>query len=95
MTQVTLLGAKRSKGVLDDGTSYDSTKLYLQMPMQKSDDTVGFAGVELNWGDSDNFPIIKNLSFPCEVDVTIELVTNGKTSKSVVTDLQPISKPKL
>lgn len=93
MTQiVTLLGAKRSKGKLDDGKVYDSTKIYVQTKMNESDDTVGFAVSEYNWGDSSNFETIKSVSYPCQAEVVFEMATNGKTTKLVVTGVKPIKK---
>lgn len=86
-----MLGAKRSKGVLDNGESYDSTKVYIQTPMQKTDDTAGFAVSEFNWGTSDNFSKIKDLKYPCEVSLSIDFVTNGKTNKMIVSELKPIT----
>lgn len=90
-----LLGAKLSKGVLENGTAYDSTKIYVQTQMQQTPDAVGFAVSEFNWGTSDNFAKIKDLSFPVEVSLSIDFVTNGKTSKMIVTDVQPIKTTKI
>lgn len=90
-----LLGAKRSKGVLDNGMAYDSTKIYVQTQMQQTPDSVGFAVSEFNWGTSDNFAKIKDLSFPIEVSLSIDFATNGKTSKMIVTDVQPARPAKI
>lgn len=84
MVRMTILGAKRSKGVLDDGTAYDTTKLYIQTAMKKSEDQVGYASAEYNWGTSDNFKQLENLTFPCKADVVFEVVTNGKSSQVIV-----------
>lgn len=88
---VTILGAKRSKGVLDNGNSYDSTKIYVQTAMRDTADTVGFAGLEYNWGTSDNFEILKSLKFPIQAEITFEMVTNGKTMQTIVTDVKPLT----
>lgn len=85
---VILLGAKRSKGTMD-GKPYDSTKIYVQTPMNDSVDTVGFSVTEYNWGDSNNFYKIRDLTYPLQADITIDLVTNGKNSKLVVLDVEP------
>lgn len=90
---VTLFGAKRSKGTMQDGKPYDSTKIYVQTAMNDSVDTVGFAVTEYNWGDSNNFYKIRDLTYPFQADITIDLVTNGKSSKLVVLDVEPITKP--
>lgn len=89
---ITLLGAKRSVGKLDNGSAYDSTKLYAQVPMNTSADTVGFAIAEYNWGDSTNFAKIQNLTFPLQAELDFELVTNGKNSKLIVVDVKPLDK---
>lgn len=85
-----LFGAKRSKGVLDNGNAFDSTKVYIQVPMNDSDDTAGFGVTEYTWGDSTNFYKIKDLQYPVQVELSLDLVTNGKTSKLVVTDVKPL-----
>lgn len=85
-----LLGAKRSQGKLDNGTAYDSTKLYIQTPMKVTPDSVGFATNEYNWGDSTNFSKIKHLKFPAEVELTMEIQTNGKSTSFVVLDVLPL-----
>lgn len=93
MTQnAILLGAKRSQGVMDNGNAYDSTKIYVQMPMKSGADTAGFSASEFNWGDSTNFAKVKDLKFPCQIDLTLEPQTNGKTVSLVVIDVKPISK---
>jgi hypothetical protein len=91
---LTLLGAKRSKGTLDNGRAYDSTKLYVQTAMKPDNaDQVGFAVSEYTWGDSSNFEKLQGLQFPCQADFGFEIVTNGKTSQIVVVDVQPLTKP--
>lgn len=91
---VTLLGAKRSQGKLDDGSAYDSTKVYVLTRMNNSVDTAGFAMTEYNWGDSNNFYKIRDLNYPCQAEITVEMETNGKTTKLVVIDVQPEAKAK-
>ncbi len=91
---LTLLGAKRSKGTLDNGKTYNSTKLYIQTPMKESMDQIGFAVAEYNWGDSSNFDKLKGLQYPCQADFSFEIVTSGKTSQIIVVDVLPLTKPK-
>lgn len=91
---LTLLGAKRSKGTLDNGRAYDSTKLYVQTAMKSDNaDQIGFAVVEYAWGDSSNFDKLNGLQFPCQADFSFDIVTNGKTSQTIVVDVQPLTKP--
>lgn len=92
MSQYTITGVKRSKGVLDDGTAYDSTKVYVLVPMdQNNPDQSGFATSEFNWGKSDNFYQISKSSFPFAADITFDFVTNGKTQKMIISDIKPVS----
>lgn len=89
ITQKTIvLGAKRSKGTLDNGKAYDSTKLYVQLPMKTSPDTVGYSTDEYLWGDSTNFDKISHLKFPAELDIDFELQTNGKSSYLALLDVK-------
>ncbi len=89
MTAV-VTGVKRSKGEME-GRAYDSTKIYVQMPMdQTQGNAVGMAGAEFNWGTSENFAKVAGIAFPFQAELTIETVTNGKTMKQVVVDVQPI-----
>lgn len=92
MSIYTLTGAKRSKGVLDDGTPYDSTKVYVLVKMdEKNPDQAGFATSEFNWGTSDNYPLIKDLTYPVEAQVDFDFVTNGKTQKMVIKNIKPLT----
>ena len=92
MSNPIILGAKRSKGTLDNGNTYDSTKIYVQTAMKPSPDQVGFSVSEFNWGDSSNYDKIKHVKFPAEANITYEMVTKGKSNQVIVTDVQ-ILKP--
>lgn len=97
MQQSIILGVKRSKGTLDNGRAYDSTKLYVQTPMKESADQMGYSASELTWGDSTNFDKFKGIQFPTPAQITYELVTNGKTNGNdlVITDVKiPTQQPK-
>jgi len=92
-TQATVTGAKFFKGDVD-GSSYDSTTIYVQIPMDESRGTAkGFGSAEYRWGDSANFERIKHLKFPLEAELVIEMVTSGKTQKTVVVGLNPVIAP--
>ena len=82
-----ILGAKRSKGTLDNGRAYDSTKIYVQTQMKSSDDQAGYAASEFTWGDSSNFEKIKNAPFPVKANIDFEMVTNGKSNQIVIVDV--------
>lgn len=88
--QVIITGAKRSKGEME-GRPYDSTKIYVQTKMNTdSGEMVGFATTEYNWGLSDNFEKLRAHKFPIQANIDIDLVTSGKNTKMIVTDVQPI-----
>lgn len=89
-SNVVVTGAKRSKGEME-GKPYDSTKVYVQTGMDTSKgDAVGFAGSEYPWGLSDNFNKVATLKYPFEAVATFEMVTNGKSQKTILIDLKPV-----
>lgn len=94
MQQMTVLGAKRSVGVLDNGRRYDSTKVYVQTKMRDGDDQVGYSVAEYPWGDSSNFDKIAKQSFPFLADVDMDVVSNGKNSQIVIFDVVPVKATK-
>lgn len=94
--ELTVIGMKFSKGNLDNGTAYDSTKLYTLVDLDSSKETAcGQAGAEYTFGDSTEYQKYKHLPFPFRAVVELEMVTNGKTAKTVVTGLKPIADQKL
>lgn len=88
MQQSIILGVKRSKGTLDNGNTYDFTKLFVQTQLKASDDQLGYSVSEFKWGDSTNFDKFKGVQFPTPAQITYDLVTNGKNSELVVTDVK-------
>lgn len=89
--EMLIMGAKPSNFEID-GKSYDSTKIYVQTKM--SDIGCGFSSTEYNWGDSTNFDKIKDQTYPFLAHVDLEIVTSGRTTKIVVTDVKPINPKK-
>lgn len=84
-------GMKSSKGVLENGQSYDSSKVYVQTRLDDSKGTAkGFATVEYNFGDSTMFDKYKHLPFPFEANVETEMVTSGRAMKTIITAIQPL-----
>ena len=90
-SRITVQGIKGSKGTLESGQAYDSTKIYVQTAL---DDTKGmgkgFATAEYNFGTSDEYHKYKHLPFPIECDAELEIVTNGKTQKTQIVSLKPV-----
>ncbi|AXY56197.1 hypothetical protein CDG60_06185 [Acinetobacter chinensis] len=83
-----VLGAKSSKGEFQ-GRPYDSTVIFYKADLQAGDNFVGEVGEQIKWGTSANFEKIKSLDFPLVADVTMEQVSNGKTSALILLDLLP------
>lgn len=84
-TEVQVLGMKSSKGEMDNGQKYDSTKAYIVTPLDTSKGTArGVAAGEFNIGTSDEFARYEKLPFPFTAKADMEIVSNGKTSKTVV-----------
>lgn len=90
-TNIVVIGAKRSKGDYE-GTPYDNTKIYTSTSLDASKgDAVGQAGSEYAWGLSDNYNKIATLKFPFEAEATMEIVSNGKSNKTIMLDLKPVA----
>lgn len=87
-----ILGAKSSKGEYN-GSAYDSTTLFYKSDLQEGDNFVGEVGDQIKWGTSENFKKIKDQKFPLTADVTIQQVSNGRTTTTIVKDLVVTSKP--
>lgn len=86
-----ILGMKSSKGSLENGTSYDSTKVYVETRMDESKGNMkGFAVAEYTLGLASEFDKYKHLPFPFMAEIELEMVTNGKTQKTVMTACKPL-----
>lgn len=94
-TQIKVLGMKASKGTMENGTTFDSTKVYVETELDESrGNAKGFAGVEYNFGLADEFSKYKHLTFPFMADATVEIVTTGKAQKTQLVDLRPVETAK-
>ena len=87
MAIMTIMGRKRSKGTLDNGNAYDSTKLYVQTALKATKDQEGYSVTEYTWGDSSNYAKLDGQTFPLQADVSIEVVSTGKSSQIIITDV--------
>lgn len=73
----TVLGARKFNDVVD-GVKYDFTKLNVQMPVSTtSGNEVGFNTEVIPYGDHSNYEQLKNLPFPVEAELDVELTTKG------------------
>lgn len=94
-TQVQVLGMKSSKGSMDNGQTFDSCKAYIVTPLDTSKGTAkGVAAGEFNIGKSDLFAKYEKLPFPFQAEADMEIVSNGKVSKTVVHELVPLANQK-
>ena len=92
--QITVIGAKASKGSME-GVPYDHTTIFTTTKLdQKNDDAIGSAGDSYRFGKSDNFQKLKGIPCPFNAEAEFEMITTGKTSKMVLVDLKPLPAPK-
>ncbi|MEB0137643.1 MULTISPECIES: hypothetical protein [unclassified Undibacterium] len=90
-SQIKVLGMKASKGTLENGSGYDSTKIYVETGLDDSKGNAkGFSAVEYSFGMSDEYAKYKHLTFPFMAEATLEIVTTGKIQKTQLIDLKPI-----
>ena len=91
---VIVTGMKASKGQMESGQSYDSTKVFVETPLDDSRGTAkGSATADYTLGLSDEYNKFKHLSFPFSAEATFEIVTSGRVQKTVLTSLKPLESP--
>lgn len=94
-TDVQVLGLKSSKGSMDNGQTYDSTKAYIVTPLDTSKGTAkGMAAGEYNIGTSEEFAKYEKLPYPFMAKADMEIVSNGKGQKTIVHSLVPVAAQK-
>uniref|UniRef100_A0AAU8B4V6 Uncharacterized protein n=1 Tax=Dulem virus 54 TaxID=3145765 RepID=A0AAU8B4V6_9VIRU len=87
--QGTVMGVKRFSGQID-GKHFDYCRVIVSTPLDASQgNALGAAATEYDFGQSANFDRFKELKFPFEADLNVELVTNGKTQKLKMLDFRP------
>lgn len=90
-SQITVIGMKRSKGTLDNGQVFDSTKVYALTDLDASKgDAKGQFSSEFALGTSEEFAKYSGLPFPFVAIADMEVTTNGKTTKTVIRALKPV-----
>ncbi|WP_369326623.1 hypothetical protein AB6N01_01200 [Alcaligenes nematophilus] len=91
LMQVKVLGMKRSKGVMDNGMAFDSTKLFVETKLDDSKgDAKGYGVATYAFGKSEEFGKFAHLPFPMEAEIDVEAVTSGSVVKWVINDLRPV-----
>lgn len=72
-----VLGCKGFKGEVE-GFSYDSTTLYVVLPVSKRAGTeAGYNVREVKFGKEDEFQKLKGLPFPIMAELDLEMNTKG------------------
>ncbi|CAN5674543.1 hypothetical protein BH11PSE12_BH11PSE12_27220 [soil metagenome] len=83
---------KASKGTLESGQAYDSTKVYVQTRLDDSKGNAkGFATVEYNFGDSTTYDKYKHLPFPFNAEIELEQITSGRLLKTIIVSIAPLT----
>lgn len=76
-SKVTVLGARFFNDVVE-GTKHDFTKIHVVMPVSTSAGSeVGFNAQTITYGTSENFEKFKNLAYPIEAELDLEMTTKG------------------
>lgn len=94
---IKVTGMKFSKGMMDNGQAFDSTKVFVETELDASKDTaMGTACAEYGLGKADEYQKYKHLagSFPFMAVAEMEIVTNGKTQKTIIHSLKPAENAK-
>ncbi len=94
--KVIVTGMKGSKGMMENGSTYDSTKVFVQTRLDDSKGNAkGFATVEYNFGAAAEYDKFKHLPFPFNAEIETETITSGRAMKTIIVSMQPleIAKP--
>ncbi len=84
---IKITGMKFSKGTMDNGQAFDSTKVFVETDLDASKDTaMGTACAEYLLGKADEYQKYKHLanSLPITAVAEMEIVTNGKNQKTLI-----------
>ena len=90
-TEITIVGAKASRGELESGQKYDSTKIYALVDLDNSRGmSIGQAVTEYSWGTSANFDLLRPHcdKLPARFIADFSMVTSGKVSKTVLENVR-------
>lgn len=82
--EFTLLGAKPTKF-----NDYDVTNIYVGLPLS---DGNGHSTVQYTFGTSADYDKLKDLNLPVQVMLDYELVSTGKTQKTIVHGVEIVTK---
>ena len=92
VSKVRVTGMKFSKGTMDNGTAFDSFKVFIETKFDESKGNArGTATTEYHCGKSAEYKKYAHLSLPFIAEAEMETVTNGKTRSTVILQLLPVS----
>jgi hypothetical protein len=94
-TEITVVGMKASKGTMETGQAYDSTKAFVLLDMDTSKGNMkGQSAGDFKIGLASEFDKYKHLPFPFKAKADMEIVTSGTTQTTVIHGLQPVAAAK-
>ena len=83
-----LVGATATAWPSDDGRHYDYVTLNALIPMDTSGgNAVGQGAAEFKWQDSRNLVQLQGRKFPFEATLELDLVSTGRSTKQVLTNV--------
>ena len=92
VSKVRVTGMKFNKGEMDNGTKYDTFKVFIETKFDESKGNArGTATTEYNCGKSDEYKKYEHLPLPFIAEAEMETVTNGKTRSTVILQLLPVA----
>ena len=88
-----IMGVKRFSGQIE-GKNFDYCRVIVATPLDSTQgNALGSATTEYDFGASTNFEQFKAHQFPIDANLSVEVVTNGKTQKLKITAFQPKNIP--
>ena len=88
-----IMGVKRFSGQIE-GKNFDYCRVIVATPLDTTQgNALGSATTEYDFGASTNFEQFKAHQFPIDANLSVEVVTNGKTQKLKITAFQPKNTP--
>ena len=88
-----IMGVKRFSGQIE-GKNFDYCRVIVATPLDGTQgNALGSATTEYDFGPSTNFEQFKAHQFPFDANLSVEVVTNGKTQKLKIIAFQPKNTP--
>jgi len=95
VAKIKVTGMKFNKGSMDNGTAYDSTKVYAETRFDETKGNArGYATTEYTLGKSEEYAKYAHLPLPLVFEVEMENVTNGKNRSTIILQMIPVGLPK-